>query len=133
MSENGTHSHVLNGGQRAIGNEEEVEKTVSNDDVLSLVNDIWKRSQGAGQAHVAMRKECGVATDGIVGGRCVDCMLHIRPVEVVVWSPPETIKKSACHGLLVFARLDSRWESKLIPQEWAVVADVVKVEARIHV
>lgn len=70
---------------------------MADDDVLSPVDDVWKWSQGAGQALVTVREECRITADGVIGGWCVDCLLHIGLVEVVVWSPAKTIEESACH------------------------------------
>lgn len=37
--------HVLEGGQRAVGHEQEIQVSVADEDVLGLVNDFWERAE----------------------------------------------------------------------------------------
>lgn len=78
--------HVLDGDEGAIGDEEEVEEAVANDDVLGAVDDGGERTESAGNTLVAVGKKCWITADGIVGWRSVNRLLDIGSVEVVVWA-----------------------------------------------
>lgn len=108
--------HVLDGQQRAVGEEEEVQEAVADDGVVGALDDGREGAESRGDGFVRVREEVrAAAADEVVGGRDVELSLDIGAVEVVVGAGAEG------------------GESHLVPEIRAVVGQVVDVEARVDV
>jgi len=77
--------HVLDGGEGAVGHEEEVQVSAADEHVFRLVDYFWQGTEGRGRGLVAVGEERWVAADhvvcvcwGVQGG------LYIAAVEVVI-------------------------------------------------
>lgn len=107
--------HVLDGGEGAVGEEEEVEPAVADDGVVGALDDAGERAQRAGRGPVPVREDVVLAAHGVVRRRRVEGGLHVGAVEVVVWPAGQ------------------RGEAHLVPEVGAVVGQVVDVEAWVDV
>lgn len=108
--------HILDRDQGAVGKKQEVKHAVTNDSVVSTLDDAGKRAETGLDRLVAVRKEIVTASaDHVVCWWRVNGFLDISAVEVVVWPSSK------------------RWEAEQVPLIRAVVCQVVNIETWVFV
>ena len=108
-------SHVVNCHECPIGDEEIIQQSTANNDVVCALDDRWKGRKGGWVREVAVWEERVIATDSVLCWWRVDGFLDFAVVEVVVWT------------------LSEGRESELIPEEGAKICKMVDIEARVDV
>lgn len=107
--------HVLDRGEGAVGEEQEVQPSMADDGVVCALDHAGKRAQRARDGLVSFGEDIVLAADEVVGRRSVDDGLHVRAVEVVVRSAGQ------------------RGEAHCVPGVGAEIGQVVDVETRVDI
>lgn len=110
-------SHVLDGQQRAVGDENHVQSAVADDDILGLVDDMGQNLVGGSVRVVILNKHIAAtfAPISVKGG--VDGLLDVRSVEVDLATLGEIVEAAR--------------ESENIIQQRASRCDLVNIPARV--
>ena len=109
--------HVLDSNKSTIGEEQEIKETVSDDGIISALDNARQRPKTAGNRAItaARGEELVFAADQVVCGWGVDGFLDVGPVEVVIGAGTEG------------------GETELVPEVGAEVCKMIEVEAGVDV
>ncbi|KAL9043628.1 MAG: hypothetical protein Q9214_003193 [Letrouitia sp. 1 TL-2023] len=107
--------HVLDHQQRAVSNEDHVERPVADDRPIEPLNYAWQDAQPARQRIVFFQHAAGALRPRL--NRGVDGGLYVRPVEIDLCAFGQVVKGAG--------------EAEDVPEQRAGGGDLVDVKARV--